>query len=301
MRTMSTSPALRSPGMGDVPGSGLGSYWRNHLVQIGYAAFGLVLFAGFLFATFPYTATLSKVLAPMGFEFSSVSQTLRFPFGAELTGVRVRSTKSTASHAALECPIITIAPSLVSLLTFRPGVRVKASLYDGVARVTIRPSIGGTAISYDLDALNIAKQQLFTISAGAAAGTISGDGELWLSPADLTADTGNGELSGAGLTISTPLASGPIRLGAARANFKLDRGLLTIEGLKTDGGDLIVTASGTIRLAQDPADSTLAIEFTIAPQPAAAARLGMLFAILPHPPNAQPYRLIGTLSAPRIS
>jgi type II secretion system protein N len=286
--------------MPDAPESASGSFWRRHLVQIGYAIFGFVLFAGFLFATFPYSATLSKVLAPMGFEFSSASQSIRFPFGAELTGVRVGSTTS-AAHPLVEFPFITIAPSIVSLLALQPGVRVTASLYDGVAKVTIRPSSGGTAISYDLDALNIAKQQLFTISAGAATGTISGNGKLWLSPADLDADTGEGEVSGAGLAITSPLASGPIHLGTAAATLKLDHGALTIEELKTSGGDLTVTASGTIQLAPDPSQSTLAIQFTMVPDPVAASRLAVLFALLPHPPNAEPYRLTGTLAAPRIS
>jgi type II secretion system protein N len=287
--------------MRDVPESARESFWRNHLVQAGYAVFGLALFAGFLFATFPYTATLSKVLAPMGFEFSSGTQSLSFPFGAELTNVRVSSTTSAATSRALECSSVTIAPSILSLLTLQPGVRVRASLYDGDARVTIRPSSGGTAIGYDLDALNIAKQQLFSLGAATATGTISGDGHLWLSPADIAADTGDGELSGAALTISSPLVSGPVRLGGAQAKFKLDRGALTIEDLRTSGGDVTVTASGTIQIAQDPASSTLAIEFTLVPEPAAVSRLGILFALLPHPPNAQPYRLTGTLSAPRIS
>ena len=287
--------------MRDAPESASASFWRTHLVQIGYAVFGFVLFAGFLFATFPYAATLSKVLAPMGFEFSSASQKIRFPFGAELTGVRVNSSTSAAPYPLIESPSITISPSILSLLAFQPGVRVTASLYDGVAKVTIRPSSGGTAISYDLDALNIAKQQLLTVSQGAASGTISGSGKLWISPADLDADTGDGEMSGARLMVTSPLASGPIRLGTAGLNFKLEHGALTIAELKTNGGDLTVTASGTIQLGPDPARSTLAIEFTLVPQPAAVSRLGVLFALLPHPPNAQPYRLTGTLSAPRIS
>ncbi len=284
--------------MPEVPAPTSASFWRNHLVQISYAAFGLVLFVGFLFATFPYSATLSKVLAPMGFEFSSVSQTLRFPFGAELTGVRVNS--MTSANPNLQCPVITIAPSLLSLLIFHPGVRVNASIYDGQAVVTLRPSSGGTAISYNLEALNIARQQLLSLGSAAASGTVSGYGKLWLSPADLDADTGDGVLSGTGLTISSPLTSGPIRLGIADAKFKLDRGTLTIDGLKTRGGDLTLTASGTIHLAGDPSQSALAIAFNLVAEPAAISRFGVLFALLPHPPSAEPYRLSGTLSAPQI-
>src|SRR5712692_5281725 len=287
--------------MADVPESGSASYWRTHRAALGYAAFGLVLFAAFLFATFPYTATFSKVLAPIGLEFSSTGQSLRFPFGAELNDVRVSSTTSPAPYPVIECPVITIAPSILSLLTFQPGVRVRASLYDGVAIVTLRPSGGGPAIRYDLDAVNVARQRVFALPGAAASGTMSGHGTLWLSPADLEADTGDGEMIGADLAIMSALASTPIRLGNADAKFKLAGGALTIEELKTSGGDLTLAATGTIELGADPAHSTLAIQFTLMPDPAAVSRLNMLFALLPHPPNAQPYRLTGTLSAWRIS
>ena len=275
---------------------------RTWLVRLGYVVFGFVIFAGFLFATFPYTATLSKVLAPIGYEFSSASQRIRFPFGAELTQVRVSSIAPAAQNRVIECPLMTIAPSLVSLLTLQPGVRVKANLYDGIARATIRPSGGGTAVSYDLDAVNIARQRLFALPADAAAsGTMSGHGKLWFSPTDLATDSGAGEMSGAGLSITSDFLNVPIRLGNAHAKFKVDRGFLTIEELTTSGGDVTLSASGTIQLAPDPADSVVAIQFTVAPTPAAASRLSLLFALLPRHPGHQPYQLTGTLAAPQIS
>ncbi len=281
--------------------------YNRYRAPLGYAAFGLILFAGFLFATFPYSATLSKVLAPMGFQFSSASQEINFPFGAQLTGVRVNSLTSAASgpmiarEPIIECPVMSIAPSILSLLTFQPGVRLKASLYDGIARATIRPSGGGTAISYDLDAMNIAEQHLFALPVGSASGTISGHGQLWLSPADLATDTGDGEMNGAGFAIMSDFLNAPIRLGEAHANYKLDHGVLTIENLKTTGADLTLTAIGTIQLAPNPAESKVAIQFTLMPTPAAMSRLALLFALLPHPPGPRPYQLSGTLSAPRIS
>src|SRR5260370_89948 len=166
--TMLTSPASRSRAVPDVRESAPQSRWRTWGVRLGYVVFGFVIFAGFLFATFPYTATLSKVLAPIGYEFSSASQRIRFPFGAELTQVRVSSIAPAAQNRVIECPLMTIAPSLLSLLTLQPGVRVKANLYDGIARATIRPSGGGTAVSYDLDEVNIAQQRPFPLPADAS-------------------------------------------------------------------------------------------------------------------------------------
>jgi len=275
-------------------------YRRTRLVRVGYVAVGLVLFAAYLISTFPYSATLSKVLAPMGLEVSSRSQSASFPFGARLAGVRLSSTASPSAAPLIESPAVTIAPAFLSMLTLHPGVRVKAALYDGVVKVTLRPSGGGTAISYDLDAVDIARQRLFAIPGAAAAGTLSGSGNLWLSPGDIP-ETGEGELSAAGLTLMSAIATAPIRLGDGRSEFRFDHGTLTIEQLKTSGGDLTVTAEGTIQLAPDPGQSELAIEFTLAPAPAAASNLAPLLALLPHPPGPQPYRLTGTLNAPRIS
>jgi len=240
------------------------------------------------------------MLAPMGLAVSSTSQSASFPFGARLAGVRLSSTRPASAGVLIESPTVTIAPAFLSMLTLHPGVRVKAALYDGVVNVTIRPSGGGTAISYDLDSVDISRQRLFTISGGAASGTLSGTGNLWLSAADV-AQTGEGELNAAALTLKSPFAPAPIRVGDVQSKFKLDQGTLTIEQFTASGGDLTLTAAGTVQLAPDPGESVLAIQFTLSPAPAAASQLAVLLAMLPHPPGPQPYRLTGTLNAPRIS
>jgi type II secretion system protein N len=260
----------------------------------------LTLFAAYLISTFPYSSTLTRVLAPMGLEVSSTSQSASFPFGARLAGVRLISTRPASAGLLVESPAVTIAPAFLSMLTTHPGVRVKAALYDGIVNVLLRPGRRGTAISYDLDSVELARQQLWTIPGASAAGALSGSGNLLLSPDDI-AETGDGILSAAGLTFTSAFASSPIRLGEGHSKFKLDQGTLTIEQFTTSGGDLVLTAEGTIQLAPDPGESELAIEFTLSTSPAAASQLAVLLAILPHPPGPEPYHLTGTLNAPRIS
>ncbi len=260
----------------------------------------MTLFAAYLISTFPYSATLTKVLAPMGLVVSSTSQSASFPFGARLSGVRLVSTRPASGGLLIESPAVTIAPAFLSMLTMHPGVRVKAALYDGVVNVMIRPSGGGTAISYNLDSVELARQQLWTIPGASAAGALSGSGNLLLSPDDI-AESGDGALSAAGLTFTSALASSPIRLGDGHSEFKLDQGTLTIEHLATSGGDLTLTAEGTVQLAPDPGQSELAIQFTLSTAPAAASQLAVLLAILPHPPGPEPYHLTGTLNSPRVS
>ncbi len=272
---------------------------RTWLRRLGYAAFGIVLFAAFVIATFPYSATLSKVLAPMGLQVSSANQSMDFPFGAELTGVRVTSNASSTAALVFESPIVSIAPSIVSLLLFHPGVRVKASLYGGVGRMIARPSGDGTAVSFNLDNVDISQQHIYEFPGITALGIISGTGDFRISRDDFEKNTGHGKLSASSLTINSLIA--PVRLGDAAGTFTLDRGTLTIENLKTTGGDLILNASGTVQLGPDPDTTILAIQFTLTPTPDAARRLGFLFAAMPHPPGPQPSQLSGRLSSPRLS
>jgi type II secretion system protein N len=275
-------------------------YQRPPFLRTAYTLVGLTLFAAYLISTFPYSQTLTKVLAPMGLEVSSTSQRASFPFGAQLSDVRLISTRSKSASLLVESPAVTIAPSYLSMLTMRPGVRVKAALYDGVVNVTIRPTKLGTAFSYDLDSVELARQQLWTMPGASAAGALSGTGNLLLSP-DNFAETGDGILSGTGLTFTSAFSSSPTRLGDGHSKFKLDQGTLTIEQLSTSGGDLALTAEGTIQLNSDPAQSELEIQFTLSIAPAAASHLALLLAMLPHPPGPQPFHLTGTLAAPRIS
>ncbi len=201
-----------------------------------------------------------------------------------MSDVRLTSTRPASAGLLVESPAVTIAPAFLSMLTMHPGVRVKANLYDGVVNVTIRPSGGGTAISYDLDSVELARQQLWTIPGASAAGALSGSGNLLLSSDDI-AEAGDGVLSAAGLTFTSAFASSPIRLGDGHSKFKLDDGTLTIEEFTTSGGDLTLTAEGTIQLAPDPGESELAIQFTLSTSPAAAAQLAILLATLPAPPR----------------
>lgn len=260
---------------------------RPALVRVGYAVVGLTLFAAYLISTFPYSATLSKLLAPMGLEVSSTSQSASFPFGARLSEVRLISTRPASPGLIVESPTVTIAPAFLSMLSMHPGVRVKAALFDGIVNVMLRPSSGGTAISYDLNSVDIARQHFVAIPGADASGRLSGSGSLLLSSDDI-AESGGGDLSAAGLTLVSPLASSPIRLGQGHSKFKLDQGTLTIEEFKTSGGDLTLTAEGTIQLAPDPGESGLAIQFTLSTTPAASAQLGMLLSTLPHPRAPNP-------------
>ncbi|MDO8432963.1 MAG: type II secretion system protein GspN [Candidatus Binatus sp.] len=268
------------------------------LVRSSYALFGVVLFLAFVIATFPYSATLTNLLAPMAMQISIADQHLDFPFGARLSDVRV--TSATSGAPVFESPAVSVTPSFLSLLMLHLGVHVNADLYGGVGKVTARPSGGGTALSFDLKTVDISRQHLYQLPGVTASGILSGNGEFWISRDDFEKNTGRGDLSASSLLLSTVIT--PIRLANAVAKFKLDQGVLTIESLKTAGGDLILDASGTIQIGPDADSTILALQFTLTPTPAGADRFRFLPALLPpHPPGSpEAYQITGALSAPRI-
>ncbi len=274
-------------------------FWRAHRVKIVYTLAGLLLFLAFIVAWFPYPEALSDALAPMGYKISIGSQGYRFPFGTALHDVTITSA-ATPGPVILTSTRVVVAPSFISFLLFHPGIRVKADLFGGVIDTTARPNNGGTALNFGFDGVQLETLKLLTGYGLTASGSLSGDGKAWLTQGGINSATGNADLKAADLKIAPPAPFPAVSLGQGEGSFALADGIVKIANLETHGGDIALTANGTINLADSPNDSTIDIEFTMIPTPDAAARLGPLLAGLPHPPGPQPYHLRGTLAAPAI-
>lgn len=273
---------------------------RSRLVYAAYAIIGLLLFLGFIAAGFPYPQALSDGLAPMGYSVTIGSQRYSFPFGAELDNVTI-SPLSRPGPAVLSSPRVIVAPSLLSILIFHPGLHVSADLFGGLVKTRARPSAGGTMLNFSLSDIQLVNLKLLDTWGLALNGALSGDGKAWIPPGNPNSGTGNAALEAVNLNVVPPLPLPPVAMGTGNATFSVENQTLTIQDFKTSGGDIQLTASGTIQLADNPNDSTLDIQFTLTTTPEAAQRLAFLLAGLPHPPGAQPYQLTGTLAAPRIS
>jgi type II secretion system protein N len=274
-------------------------FWRARRVQIIYALAGLALFLAFIVAWFPYPEALSDALAPMGYKISIGSQGYSFPFGAALHDVTIMPTAAPGA-ALLSSDRVVVAPSFISFLMFHPGIRVKADLFGGVIDTSARPNNGGTTLNFALDAIQIETLKLLTSYGLIASGSLSGSGKAWLTQGGIASATGNADVKATDLKIAPPAPFPAVSLGEATGSLTLADSTVKIANLETHGGEIALTANGTINLADSPNDSTVDIEFTMIPTPDAAARLGPLFAGLPHPPGPEPYHLRGTLAAPAI-
>lgn len=274
---------------------------RKYTAEIAYAAVGVVLFFVFLAASLPYTEVLSDVLAPEGLKISSQSQTMSFPFGVRMRGVRLTSMTGGAMRPVVESRDVRVTPSIISFLMLSPGVNVNASLYGGSMKLQVRRR--GNLIALDVDLENVRPGRYPALRALGASliGSVSARGSFELSPDDISADHGSATITGSNIAVRAIRGMMPVRIGDVRAVASLEHGKLTLKSAQSSGGDLMFSGRGVMILSRTLAESEIAIRFELRAAPAARERLAFLFGLLPHPPGPTPYLLSGTLRTPTLS
>jgi type II secretion system protein N len=278
-----------------------GAFARAHRNAIVYSAFGAAVFIVSLAATFPYAATLTALLRPLSVGFSASGQGINLPLGAALSDVRVVSLEP-ASPFEIESPDVTLAPALGALLLGEPGVRVHAQLYGGALGATVYRKGVTTGVSFGLGDLGLARIAALRGFGGNVLGRISGRGWAEMAGNDVAAATGEFNFRTADLTVRVAEGFAPIRLGKIEGTLKLARGgALRVSKLSGHGPDGAIQGQGTIRLGSDARQNRIDLALTIEPSDEGRKRLGVLFGLLPHPPDARPYLLSGPLMAPSIS
>jgi type II secretion system protein N len=274
-------------------------FLREHATRIGYAAIGVLLFFAFLIATFPYADTLTSVLAPMGLRLSSREQGISFPFGVTMAGATLDL--QAGGQPFFQSDKLRVTPTLLSLLMGSPGVKVSADAYGGSFDLHARRSGDGTELSFRGADLHLESYPALRAMGVNLGGIISGNGDIYISQDDLSADHGVIHLTASDATYRMLAGTPPLKLGNLTATVKLDQGKVTVEQVESQGGDLTLSGRGVIELDPNLPDSEVAIKFQLATTPVGSKQLGLLLNFLPHPPNSTPYFLHGTLGAPALS
>ncbi|HLX36437.1 MAG TPA: type II secretion system protein GspN [Candidatus Binataceae bacterium] len=272
---------------------------RAHRTVLAYVGFGAILFFAFLLATFPYADTLSGVLAPMGLRLTMRDQGVSFPFGIRLDGVVLDSPDG--KRQLFKSDSLRVTPAYLSMLLGTPGVSISADAYGGSFDLHARRSGDATTLSFSGASLHLENYPALRAMGLNLRATLSGDGNAYVTRNDLFADRGVFHVDAAGASYQIFPGSRPLKLGEITASIHLDQGKLTIDQVDSHGGDLSISGRGVIELQPNLPDSTVAIKFQLATTPAGRATLGFLLNFLPHPPNAGPYFLSGTLAFPRLS
>jgi type II secretion system protein N len=273
-------------------------FLRRHAIRLGYAAIGVLVFLAFLIATFPYSETLTNVLAPMGLRLSSRDQGMSFPFGIRMDGVMLDSPAD--GRALFQSDSMRVTPGLLSWLMGSPAVKISASAYGGRFDLRARRRGDATDLSFSGADLHLEKYPGLPAMGVNLSGIVSGDGNASVTN-DIPTDHGEIHLSASGASYRIFPGTPPLNLGNLTAIVKLDNSKVTIEQMESHGGDLTLSGQGVIELDPNLPDSEIAIKFQLATTPVGRERLGILLNFLPHPPNSTPYFLHGTLASPALS
>lgn len=277
----------------------LPEFIRQRARLIAYAGAGILLFCAFLLATFPYADTLSGVLAPMGLRLSTRGQGFSFPFGIRMDGVMLDSPDGT--QQVFQSDSLRVTPAFLSWLTGKPGVSISADAYGGSFDVHARRAGSATQLSFHGIDLHVERYPALRAMGIYVEGIVSGDGDAFIAPRNFFDDSGNAHLTASGASYQIFTGMNPLKLGDITASVQLDRGKLTIDQLESHGGDLSISGRGVIELQPNLPDSEVAIKFQLSATPAGRQTLGILLNFLPHPPEAGPYFLSGTLAFPRLT
>jgi type II secretion system protein N len=278
------------------------AFRRGRFAIIAGALIGAAVFASFLVADFPYSDTLTSMLARYQLKVTYESQRLSPPIGAQLTNVQLFSTSRINDQALLQSPTVTLSPTLAALLLGRPGMHVRADLYGGTVHVTLYQHANTVDLNFNLDSLQLAQSPPLMQFGAILDGSLSGTGTAHIEGPNLPEDRATVAIAGDDLAVSIVRGFPAIHLGTLTGNLQLEQGVIELTDMVGHGADLDLKAAGTIQLGDTPDDGTINLTFYLIPTQSGRDHFGFFLKLLPHPPGPDaPYTIQGNLRSPSIN
>ncbi|HEX6765732.1 MAG TPA: type II secretion system protein GspN, partial [Polyangiaceae bacterium] len=252
---------------------------KRALVIVGYVAFYAFALVVFFYWTFPYDRLKERIVRDfnarqtgpdaMRLELDALSSYwlsgieadgLRLVSPPEGTGKSKKPNVTSIEHAHARI-------SLLSLLVGRRAISFGADAFGGSVDGSVSDSDAERVVEIDIDALDLGQTPMLAGLIGLpVSGALSGTVELTTPEAQLGKAEGKISLKMTGLSVG----DGKAKIRDIIALPKLDAGTLTLEAevksgtvkvtqLSGSGPDLEVAAEGTIRLRNQPGQSTLAL------------------------------------------
>jgi type II secretion system protein N len=250
---------------------------KRALVIVGYVAFYFFALVVFFYWTFPYDRLKERIVRDfnarqtgpdaMRLELDDLSS--YWLSGIEAEGLRLISPPEPGSKS--KKPSVTSVESaharlsLFALLIGRRSVSFGADAFGGSVDGNISDSDAERAVEIDIDELDLGQTPMLAGLLGLpVTGALSGTIELTTPEAQLSKAEGKISLKMTGLSVG----DGKAKIREIIALPKLDAGTLTLEAEVKSGNvkitqaagsgpDLEVAADGTIRLRNQPGQSTL--------------------------------------------
>jgi type II secretion system protein N len=275
-------------------------YWRNRAIVVAYSVAAVVFFILFTIGTFPYDRALTSALVPLGLKVSYNGEHPAFPVGAVLDDVRLINLEQPAAPPLLQSEALKLTPGLGTLIG-RPGVGLRADLYGGKARASVRRSNDVTVLIFELSQIDLSRYPVPPQTGATVKGIVSGGGEFEVADRTMNSQKGNLSLDGHDLDVTVIRGFPSLRFATLKGSFQIDRATLRINALDGKGPDMAISASGVIHMGPTVAASMMELTLRITPTVAGRTHLGVLFNFLPHPPDARPYLFHGPLLTPAVS
>lgn len=307
-----------------------------------YSAFTLVALLFSFVVTFNYEVLGTRVKQAAEAKGWNVTFDSLGPgfFSAKAKGVKVSKHVEPGQDAPepLRIDSISVRPTLLP-----PGIKVSGDAFNGsfgftvsgfgLARMAMaggaprKDSYGGANVRVVLDDIDLASPSIKGYTGLDLVGEVSGnvalempvagDGtgaDLSQATGSVTLDTKGVTMNGGTLTLSlpmygpepTPLPMPKVILGELTGRVKFDKGVGTVEELKSKSSDLELNVSGTVKLNKRIDLSEPNLEIRLKPDPEFQKRLGPLgagFAMVPADPKDPNWRmgkLTGYLNRPRF-
>jgi type II secretion system protein N len=275
-------------------------YWREHSMALVYALAALMFFVIFTVGTFPYDQALTGVLLPLGLKISYQFERPAFPVGAVLQDVMLISLDRPSAPPLVRSEALKLTPGLGTLIG-RPAIGMRADMYGGRVRAKVRSQGNNIGLDLSLSDIDLARYPIPSTLGTMLKGIVSGQADFQdLGPA-MNAQKGDITLEGHGVEFSVVKGFPSLRFALLKGSCTIDHATLRINALFGKGPDMTISGSGVIHIGPTPAQSIMVMTLRIAPTVAGRARLGVLFAFLPHPPDNRPYIIHGPLLMPQAS
>jgi|GEM_PF-1110154 len=234
---------------------------------LAYAAFSWAVFSVSLYLTFPSDLVKERIVqmaqSRAGIRLRVESVGLAFPPGLTLRDaylvLREPDPEAQKGAVAIHLSRLTVRPSLLGLLTGKPGLSFDARLWDGTLHGKAGKSDEGSHLELRARGLDLSQSVLAALGLQAS-GKVE---ELRVEAAGPSLREMSGELTIKGTDLVLEGGSVDefelprVALGSLEGKIAIGEGRAEIETLQAEGADVTASLEGSIRLADRLSQATL--------------------------------------------
>ncbi|MCM2264533.1 MAG: type II secretion system protein GspN [Desulfuromonadales bacterium] len=265
--------------------------WREAKNQAGIILAGIALFVlSFLLGLhlfFPMTAVQQWLVAEIDARtpFSVQIKKLSLSPAFTLSGRQATVTFDDSSMPPIVLDDLRLKPLWATLVTNNPGVAIEATLPQGRLDAALRR---GGDLTMHIEELKLTDIPVSQETRALFSGTIvKGDMRRNFTPKKPTENLLVMEMDNASLTVMGQ----PLTLGKISAQGSGQGSSLRITTLSANGGDLVITGTGTMLLGASAAASRINLDLTLRPAPSASPHLAALLDLAGQRQSDNSYRV----------